>query len=84
MPLIPVWGGRSGSEFRANLVYKSSSRAAKATPKNSVLKTNPTQPKLSISLRYLDYFHLYLKLSRRERHCVHLQGPMVPRVWSGV
>lgn len=50
MSLIPAWGGRGGSEFKASLVYKSSSRTAKAAQKNLVLKTNPNQSKLPILL----------------------------------
>jgi hypothetical protein len=38
MPLIPALGGRCGriSEFEANLVYRVSSRTARATQRNPV------------------------------------------------
>jgi hypothetical protein len=41
-PLIPDLGGRGRqiSEFEASLVYKVSSRTAKATQRNPVLKKN--------------------------------------------
>ena len=41
MPLIPALGGRGRriSEFEASLVYRASSRAARATQRNPVSKT---------------------------------------------
>jgi hypothetical protein len=40
MPLIPALGGRGRqiSEFEASLVYRMSSRTARATQRNPVLK----------------------------------------------
>jgi hypothetical protein len=37
-PLIPALGGRQISEFEANLVYRVSSRVARASQRNLVLK----------------------------------------------
>jgi uncharacterized protein YqhQ len=47
MPLIPASGGRSRqiSEFEASLVYKVSSRTARATQRNPVSKNQTTKPK---------------------------------------
>jgi hypothetical protein len=40
MPLIPAFGGRDRqiSEFEASLIYRASSRTARATWRNPVLK----------------------------------------------
>jgi hypothetical protein len=45
MPLIPALGGRGRqiSEFKASLVYRVSSRTARATQRNPVLKKQKTK-----------------------------------------
>jgi hypothetical protein len=45
MPLIPASRGRQISEFEASLVYKVSSRTARATQRNPVKKKNKKQTK---------------------------------------
>jgi hypothetical protein len=60
MPLIPVlWRRRQRqeelSEFKASLVYRVSSRTAKATRRNSILKkqTQANKPKLLLAYAML-------------------------------
>ena len=45
MPLIPHLGGRGRqiSEFKASLVYRVSSRTARATQRNFIFKNNKTK-----------------------------------------
>jgi hypothetical protein len=61
MPLIPVKGsGRRISEFEASLVYKVSSRTARALERNPVLKTNKqTQKKICFLRTQLSYNNFY-------------------------
>ena len=57
--------GRQISEFKASLVYRVSSRTARATQRNPVLKkTNPKQNKTNKQKRILPLFAVISKLLR--------------------
>jgi hypothetical protein len=51
MPLIPaLWKGRQISEFEASLVYRVSSRTARATQKNPVSKNQKKKKKKRMNM----------------------------------
>ena len=70
MPLIPVFNqggiGRQISEFKANLVYRGSSRTARATQRNPVLRNQKGKKKQRLNdvvsqgiLNIKVYAHVY-------------------------